>query len=66
MSKANRLREILESRGTSQTWVAKQTGLKIGTINELVNEKRSPTLENARKIADVLGMTVDDIWPNKR
>ena len=36
-----------------------------GTVNEIVQQKRSPTLDHARKIAKVLNMEIGEIWPNE-
>ena len=65
MAKENELRRILEARGTSQAWLARKTGLGVGTVNEIVQQKRAPTLENARKIAKALGVRVEEIWPEE-
>lgn len=65
MSKHNRLRDIIEERGTTQTWIAKRAGVKVSTVNELVNQKREPTLATARKIAKALNMEIGEIWPDE-
>lgn len=41
------------------------TGIPRNTISRIVNGQ-IPTLRNAQKIADALGMTVDDLWPLKK
>lgn len=65
MAKENRLREIIAERGMTQTWIAKRAGIKVSTVNELVNQKREPTLATARKISNALGMEIGDIWPKE-
>lgn len=58
----NRLREILEERGISQTWVAKKTEVTRQTISNLINHRFCPSLELAFKICDALGLTLDDVF----
>lgn len=65
MSKSNRLKEILNRHGSKQTWLAEKSGVPISTINDLVHQKKSPTLDTARKIARALNMEIGEIWPEE-
>lgn len=65
MSHFNRLKEILEARGTTQTWVARKAGVSVSAVNEIVQQKRSPTIDTARKIARALNMEIGEIWPEE-
>ena len=58
----SRLKEIMQERGIKQNWLAKKVGVRPSTISKIVNEKTTPTLELALLIADVLELTVHDIW----
>ncbi|WP_308410496.1 helix-turn-helix transcriptional regulator [Bacillus sp. Marseille-P3661] len=57
-----RLKDILKDRGIKQTWLAERIGVRQGTINEIVNGKRLPTLPVAYRIAKELGAHIEDIW----
>ncbi|MCM1235825.1 MAG: helix-turn-helix transcriptional regulator [Ruminococcus flavefaciens] len=54
------LKEFREQRGLSQTELAERVGLKQTTISQYESGSRRPNLSMAKKIADALGMTLDD------
>jgi putative transcriptional regulator len=58
----NRLKEILDSKGIKQNWLAKQVGLHRGTMNNIVANKYNTSLEIGMKIAYVLQMDFNDIF----
>jgi len=58
----NRLRDILNERGISQTWVAKKVGVTRQTISNLINNRFCPSLELAFQICDTLGLQLDDVF----
>lgn len=62
MEVKNRLKEILESRGIKQSWLADRVGMTRGTMSNLVNNRYQTSIEFAFVIADVLDMDVKDIW----
>lgn len=53
-------KEVRESKGLSQTELARRVGLKQTTISQYENGLRSPSLLMAKKLAEALGMTLDD------
>ncbi|MCF8564547.1 helix-turn-helix transcriptional regulator [Alicyclobacillus tolerans] len=57
-----KLKRYLFENDIKNRWLAEQTGIKEQTISELVNGKRKPSLDNALKIARVLGTTVEELW----
>lgn len=59
----SRLADLLEDRGFTQGDLAEATGLHRTHINSIVNGRKTPALETARKIATALGMAIEDIWP---
>lgn len=65
MSKKNRLKEILNKNGSKQTWLAEKSGVSVSAINDIVNQRKAPTLDTARKIARALGMPMEEIWPEE-
>lgn len=62
MEVKNRLKEILESRGIKQSWLADRVGMTRETMSNLVNNRYQTSIEFAFVIADVLDMDVKDIW----
>ena len=45
----------------TQTQLAEKIGVTQAAVNYYISEKRTPTLELCVKIADVLGMTLDEL-----
>ena len=54
------LKEYREQKGLSQTELANCVGLKQTTISQYENGSRRTNLSMAKKLADALGMTLDD------
>lgn len=57
------LREELESRGITKTKLAKEIGINVSLLNELINGKRDFTIEYAMMVEAALGMDAD-FWMN--
>lgn len=57
------LREELESRGITQTKLAKEIGITVSLLNELINGKRDFTIEYAMMVEAALGINAD-FWMN--
>ena len=51
----------LFDRKMTQTQLAEKIGVTQAAVNYYISEKRTPTLELCVKIADVLGMTLDEL-----
>jgi DNA-binding XRE family transcriptional regulator len=62
----NKLKVILWSKRMDQKTLAEATGISRTTITMLANEKSEPSLFRAYKIAEVLGVSVYDIWTIKK
>ncbi|GLG01195.1 hypothetical protein Alches_12340 [Alicyclobacillus hesperidum subsp. aegles] len=60
-----RLKKLLKERGLKQGWVAEQTGISLGAMSAIVNGKSDPTLRSARAIARVLGVSIEELWPEE-
>ncbi|MEK3882119.1 helix-turn-helix transcriptional regulator [Paenibacillus sp. PL2-23] len=58
----NRIKEIRKENGISQEQLAAVCNVSRQTINAIENNKYDPTLQLAFKLADVLGMTVDELF----
>ena len=57
----NRIKEILESKGVSQTWLAKQIGKSFCIVNAYACNRRQPNLEVLFDIAKVLNVDVKEL-----
>ena len=55
----NKLREIRKARGMTQIQLAHNTGINRVTIARYETAKIWPTLRNAEKLADALGVTIN-------
>ncbi|MDD4779016.1 MAG: helix-turn-helix domain-containing protein [Tissierellia bacterium] len=62
MAVKNRLKDILDSRGIKQVWLAEQVDISFKTMSNIINNRYNTSLEVALKIADILGMKIDDIF----
>jgi DNA-binding XRE family transcriptional regulator len=58
----NNLKEILESRGIKQKWLADKADVNERTLSNCINDRHDVSLKIALQIAKVLDMRVDDIF----
>lgn len=61
----NNLKAIREDRGLTQNELAEAANIHRVTIAKYEAGQVDPTLENAKKMADVLGVTVDELIRQK-
>lgn len=57
----NRIKEVLEQKGISQTWLAKQLGKSFNTVNAYVCNRTQPTLETLLQISLILNVSLKDL-----
>ncbi len=62
----NKIKEVLDNKGISQTWLANQLGKSFSMVNAYVCNRRQPTLENLYQIAEILEVSVKDLLIDKR
>jgi transcriptional regulator with XRE-family HTH domain len=60
MEKLNRIKEVLECRGTTQTWLAEQMGRHFSTINAYCSQQR-PNLSTLSEIGKILNIDLKDL-----
>lgn len=60
--KKTKLKQILKEKGITQTYVANKIGMPIKNFNYVVNGRVSLKLDVAKKIADVLEITLEDFF----
>lgn len=55
------LKRIREEKGMTQGDICRALDIDRGFISSIENGKRNPTLSTLKKIADVLGIAVDEL-----
>ena len=58
--KLNRIKDVLDQKGISQTWLAKQVGKSFSTINSY-----QPDLETLLAISKILQVDLKDLITNE-
>lgn len=62
MALGENIKQILHDKWMSQAELARTTGVDHTTISKLISGSRSnPSVELVKKIADALGVTVDEL-----
>ncbi|MCB9188763.1 MAG: helix-turn-helix transcriptional regulator [Flavobacteriales bacterium] len=57
----NRIKEVLNERGSKQTWLAEKLGKSFNIVNDYCNNKRQPRLEVLFEIARILEVNVKEL-----
>ena len=58
----NVIKALRERQGMSQSMLSQKSGVKQQTISMLeTGERKMPRIDTAKKLADALGCTVDDL-----
>lgn len=63
--KLNRIKEVLEDKGITQTWLAKKLGKSFSVVNAYACNRQQPPLETLYEIALVLNIDVKDLLISK-
>lgn len=63
--KLNKIKDVLDSKGVSQTWLAKQLGKSFSTVNCYARNKYQPDLETLLEISNILEVDLKDLITNK-
>mgnify|MGYP003563832224 CR=1 FL=1 len=64
--KLNRIKDILEQKGISQTWLAKQVGKSFSTINSYACNRYQPDLETLLAISKILQVDLKDLITDEK
>lgn len=59
--KLNRIKEVLEDKGISQTWLAKKLDKSFNTVNSYVCNRSQPNLETLLEISKILSIDLKDL-----
>ena len=59
--KLNRIKEVLDEKGISQTWLAKKLDKSFNTVNSYVCNRSQPNLETLLQISQLLDVNMKDL-----
>lgn len=59
--KLNRIKEVLENKGITQTWLAKQLGKSFSVVNAYACNRQQPPLETLFHIAEILRVDTKEL-----
>lgn len=59
---ARRLKVLRARRGITQRWLGREAGLTSSTMSFLEAGRVCPTAASLERLADVLGVTMDELW----
>lgn len=57
----NRIKEVLDTRGIKQTWLAEQLGKSYNMVNSYVQNRQQPRLEVLNEIAKILDVDIVEL-----
>ncbi len=60
----NRIKEVLETKGIKQIWLAEQLGKSYNMVNSYAQNRRQPSIEDLYKIAEILSVDVTELLKN--
>lgn len=66
MKVGQRIKKIRLQKNFSLQVLGEKSGIPASTLSDLENNKYSPTLEKADKLAKALGVTVNDLLSDKQ
>ena len=61
----NRIKEVLETKGIKQVWLAEKLGKSFNMVNSYVQNRTQPSLEVLFRIAEILEVDVKDLIDSK-
>ena len=59
--KLNRIKEVLDEKGISQTWLAKKLYKSFNSVNSYVCNRTQPNLETLLQISQILNVDLKDL-----
>jgi transcriptional regulator with XRE-family HTH domain len=59
--KLNRIKDVLEEKGISQTWLAKKLNKSFNSVNSYVCNRSQPNLETLLQISQILKVDMKDL-----
>ena len=62
----NRIKEVLEEKGSKQKWLAEQLGKSYNMVNSYAQNRRQPSLEDLYRIAEILNIEAQELLTKKK
>lgn len=59
--KLNRIKEVLDEKGITQTWLAKKLDKSFNSVNSYVCNRTQPNLETLLQISQILNVDLKDL-----
>ncbi len=59
--KLNRIKDVLDEKGISQTWLANKLGKSFNSVNAYVCNRTQPNLETLLQISKILQIDMRDL-----
>ncbi len=59
--KLNRIKDVLDEKGISQTWLASKLGKSFNSVNAYVCNRTQPNLETLLQISKILQIDMRDL-----
>lgn len=63
--KLNRIKEVLDEKGISQTWLSKKLDKSFNSVNAYVCNRTQPNLETLLQISQILNVDMKDLIANQ-
>lgn len=57
----NRIKEILETKGIKQVWLAEKLNKSYNMVNSYVQNRTQPSIEDLNRIANILDIDVKEL-----
>jgi len=61
---ANKIKELAKAKKIKMVELCEKAGISRTQLYDIVNQNSVPTITTARKIANVLDITIDELFPN--
>ncbi len=61
----NRIKEVLEKKGLTQTWLAENLGKSYNMVNSYAQNRRQPSIEILFEIGKILGINPKELLVTK-
>ncbi len=62
----NRIKEVLEEKGVTQTWLSEKLGKSYNMVNSYVQNRRQPSIEILFDIAKILGVDPKELLKSNK
>ena len=62
----NRIKEVLEEKGLTQTWLSEKLGKSYNMVNSYVQNRRQPSIEILFEIGEILKVEPKELLKTKK